>query len=181
MKVINTSIPDLLIIEPEVYGDERGYFLESFQCERYTELVTKHQFVQDNFSRSCKGVLRGLHFQKTKPQGKLVSVLEGEVLDVAVDLRPNSRYFGQYEAVQLTAEKHNQLFVPPGFAHGFLVMSDFATFHYKCTDFYDPNDEAGIMWNDNDLDINWGSDNPLVSQKDQMQLSFIEFKKLIGK
>lgn len=181
MKVIQTKIENLVIIEPKVFGDERGYFLESFQEDRYKELVTEEHFVQDNFSKSCRSVLRGLHFQKTKPQGKLVSVIDGEVMDVAVDLRRESKTFGMFEAVNLSSVKHNQLFVPPGFAHGFVVLSDFAIFHYKCTDFYDPSDEGGIMWNDPDLSINWKVDKPIVSEKDQRQLTFKQYKRMIGR
>jgi dTDP-4-dehydrorhamnose 3,5-epimerase len=176
MKVIKTSISDLVILEPKVFDDERGYFMESYQKNRYKQLVTEDTFVQDNFSKSTKGVLRGLHFQKFKPQGKLVSVIEGEVLDVAVDLRLESKTFGLHETFKLTAAKHNQLFVPPGFAHGFVVLSDYAIFHYKCTDFYDPDDEGGILWNDPELDIDWRVNNPMVSSKDKVLPTFKDVK-----
>lgn len=176
MKVIKTRISDLVILEPKVFSDERGYFMESFQKNRYEQLVTKDTFVQDNFSKSTKGVLRGLHFQKSKPQGKLVSVIEGEVLDVAVDLRLESKTFGLHETIKLTAAEHNQLYVPPGFAHGFVVLSDHAIFHYKCTDFYDPDDEGGILWNDSELEIDWRVNNPMVSSKDKVLPTFKDVK-----
>lgn len=176
MKVIKTNIEDLLIIEPKVFGDDRGYFFESYHKNRYCKNGIPFKFVQDNCSMSVKGVLRGLHFQKTKPQGKLVSVSLGKVLDVAVDLRPNSTTFGCHESVLLTSENHRQLFVPPGFAHGFSVISDTAEFNYKCTDYYDPNDEGGIMWNDAELDIDWKVTNPHLSDKDKKQITFAEYK-----
>ena len=169
MNVIKTQIKDLLIIEPKVFGDERGFFYETFQAERYKAAGINADFVQDNRSRSSKGVLRGLHFQKTKPQGKLVSVTEGEVFDVAVDLRPESDTFGQHEAVLLTGENKLQFYVPPGFAHGFCVLSETADFQYKCTDYYDPSDESGLLWNDDNLAIQWPIKAPLLSDKDKMQ------------
>lgn len=169
MNVIKTQIKDLLIIEPKVFGDERGFFYETFQAERYKAAGINADFVQDNRSRSSRGVLRGLHFQKTKPQGKLVSVTEGEVFDVAVDLRPESDTFGQHEAVLLTGENKLQFYVPPGFAHGFCVLSETADFQYKCTDYYDPSDESGLLWNDDNLAIQWPIEAPLLSDKDKMQ------------
>ena len=180
MKVIKTTIADLLIIEPKVFGDERGYFFEAYHEKRYKENGIPYTFVQDNRSTSAKGVLRGLHFQKTKPQGKLVSVISGQVLDIAVDLRPNSTTFGCHEAVLLSGENHRQLFVPPGFAHGFTVISDVAEFNYKCTDYYDPNDEGGIIWNDPQLAIDWKTITPSLSEKDQEQLTLAEYKLLSG-
>lgn len=176
MNVIPTRLQDCLIIEPKVFGDERGFFLESFQAERYRQLAGITQpFVQDNHSRSAKGVLRGLHFQKTKPQGKLVRVVRGEVFDVAVDIRPHSSTFGQWEGVVLSEQNHRQFWVPPGFAHGFLVLSDFADFEYKCTDFYDPTDEGAICWNDPQLAIAWPlSAQPLLSGKDAAAPLFSE-------
>lgn len=180
MKVIKTTIADLLIIEPKVFGDERGYFFEAYHEKRYKESGIPYTFVQDNRSTSAKGVLRGLHFQKTKPQGKLVSVISGQVLDIAVDLRPNSTTFGCHEAVLLSGENHRQLFVPPGFAHGFTVISDVAEFNYKCTDYYDPNDEGGIIWNDPQLAIDWKTITPSLSEKDQEQLTLAEYKLLSG-
>ncbi|GHY11875.1 dTDP-4-dehydrorhamnose 3,5-epimerase [Vibrio cholerae] len=166
MNVIKTKIQDLLIIEPKVFGDDRGFFYETFQKQRYREAGIDAEFVQDNRSRSSKGVLRGLHFQKTKPQGKLVTVTDGEVFDVAVDLRPNSATFGQYETIILTGKNKLQFYVPPGFAHGFCVLSDTADFQYKCTDYYDPSDESGLLWNDASLNIQWPINAPLLSDKD---------------
>lgn len=167
MNIIKTKLEDCVIIEPKVYGDDRGYFLETFQAERYSNLANINlSFVQDNYSRSCKGVLRGLHFQKTKPQGKLVRVVKGEVYDVAVDLREESSTFGKWEAVILSEENKTQFWVPPGFAHGFIVLSDVADFEYKCTDYYDPSDEESIIWNDPDLGIVWPIKDPILSIKD---------------
>jgi dTDP-4-dehydrorhamnose 3,5-epimerase len=167
MNVIKTKLDDCVIIEPKVFGDERGFFLESFQAERYTsEAGITLPFVQDNHSRSSKSVLRGLHFQKTKPQGKLVRVVRGQVYDVAVDIRKGSPTYGQWEGLILSEENKTQLWVPPGFAHGFVVLSDTADFEYKCTDYYDPSDEGSILWNDSDLDIPWPVDNPILSNKD---------------
>lgn len=156
-----------MIIEPKVFRDERGFFLETFQSIKYDDLAgITLPFVQDNYSRSSKGVLRGLHFQKTKPQGKLVRVVRGEVYDVAVDLRKNSNTFCQWESVVLSEHNQKQLWVPPGFAHGFLVLSETADFDYKCTDFYDPSDEGAILWNDQNLDISWPIEKPILSFKD---------------
>jgi dTDP-4-dehydrorhamnose 3,5-epimerase len=167
MKVIKTKLNDCVIIEPKVFGDERGFFLETFQAERYTSQAgITLPFVQDNHSRSSKSVLRGLHFQKTKPQGKLVRVVRGQVYDVAVDIRNGSPTYGQWEGLILSEENKTQLWVPPGFAHGFVVLSDTADFEYKCTDYYDPSDEGSILWNDSDLDIPWPVDNPILSNKD---------------
>ncbi|BBW90327.1 dTDP-4-dehydrorhamnose 3,5-epimerase [Pseudoalteromonas sp. PS1M3] len=176
MNVIETKIKDLLIIEPKIFGDDRGFFYETFQAERYRAAGINACFVQDNRSRSSKGVLRGLHFQKTKPQGKLVSVTEGEVFDVAVDLRPNSDTFGQHEALLLTGENKLQFYVPPGFAHGFCVLSETADFQYKCTDYYDPSDESGLLWNDDNLAIQWPLSAPLLSEKDKVQPTLNEIK-----
>lgn len=168
MKIVDTKIPEVKIIEPKVFGDDRGFFLETFQSERYASVIGDGlTFVQDNHSRSCKGVLRGLHFQKTKPQGKLVRVVTGEVFDVAVDIRKDSPTFGQWEGVLLTGDNKKQFWVPPGFAHGFVVLSDIADFEYKCTDYYDPSDEGAICWNDPDLAIDWPIDfEPSLSAKD---------------
>ena len=166
MKVRETKLKDCVIIEPDVFGDERGYFLETFQAERYAaQAGITLPFVQDNHSRSSKGVLRGLHFQKTKPQGKLVRVVKGEVYDVAIDIRKGSPTFGQWEAVFLSEENKTQFWVPPGFAHGFVVLSQTADFVYKCTDYYDPSDEGCVLWNDPDLNIEWPLDNPVLSPK----------------
>lgn len=168
MLVKETKIKDCVIIEPKVHGDERGFFLESFQDKRYSEKAgIKLPFVQDNHSRSSKNVLRGLHFQKTKPQGKLVRVIKGEVFDVAIDIRPNSPTFGESTFVILSDENKKQFWVPPGFAHGFLVLSDYADFEYKVTDYYDPSDEGSIIWNDPDLKIPWPiTSDPVLSEKD---------------
>jgi dTDP-4-dehydrorhamnose 3,5-epimerase len=167
MNVIKTKLQDCVIIEPKVFGDERGFFLETFQTQRYADLAgITSSFVQDNHSRSSRGVLRGLHFQKTKPQGKLVRVVKGEVYDVAADIRQGSPTFGQWEGVILSEKNKTQLWVPPGFAHGFVVLSDTADFEYKCTDYYDPSDEGSIFWNDPELNILWPIDNPILSAKD---------------
>jgi len=156
----------LLIIEPKVFRDSRGFFSESFQCERYKSLGLNLPFVQDNFSRSKYRALRGLHFQKTKPQGKLVTCLNGQVLDVVVDLRKDSVTYSQSFSCILDSEKKTQLWIPPGFAHGFIVLSETADFFYKCTDYYAPDDESGILWNDPDLNIDWLIDHPIISDKD---------------
>lgn len=169
MEIIQTKLSGCVIIEPKVFGDDRGYFYEIYQTERYQKAGIKDIFVQDNQSRSSKGVLRGLHFQKTKPQGKLVTVTNGEVFDVAVDLRPSSDTFCQSVAVILSGENKRQFWVPPGFAHGFCVLSESADFQYKCTDYYDPNDESGLLWNDPQIGIKWPMENPLLSEKDTAQ------------
>lgn len=152
---IETKIPEVKIIEPRVFGDSRGYFVETFKAPDFEAAGIPVNFVQDNESSSTKGVLRGLHFQKEHTQGKLVRVTHGEVFDVAVDVRPNSKSFGQWVGVTLSSEKKNMLWIPAGFAHGFLVLSDTAEFVYKCTDVYDPTSEGGIPWNDPDIAINW--------------------------
>ena len=177
MKVINTKLDGVLIIEPRIFGDERGFFYETFHAQRYKEFGIKENFVQDNRSRSTGGVLRGLHFQKRKPQGKLVTVTQGEVFDVAVDLRPNSSTFGKYESIVLNGENKIQFYIPPGFAHGFCVLSDSADFQYKCTDFYDPSDEGGLIWNDKTVDINWPIEEPKLSDKDKILPSLEQIAK----
>lgn len=175
MNVIKTDIEGVLIIEPQVFGDERGFFLETFQAKRYAqEAGITQEFVQDNHSRSSYGVLRGLHFQKTKPQGKLVRVVSGEVFDVAVDIRPGSPTYGQWAGTHLSAENKRQFWVPPGMAHGFVVLSETADFEYKCTDYYDPTDEACLLWNDPDIAINWPVDEPVLSAKDKLGLPLKE-------
>ncbi len=172
MEVIDTALAGVKIIVPKVFGDSRGFFKETFQAQRYRDLAgIQLPFVQDNYSRSQKGVLRGLHFQISRPQGKLVSCPAGEVLDVAVDIDPRSPTCGQHVAVLLSAENHRQLWVPPGYAHGFLVLSDTADFAYKCTDYYDPSDEGGILWNDPDIGIEWPISAPLLSAKDLKNLT----------
>jgi len=173
MKATPTSIPDVLIIEPKVFGDNRGFFFESFNQEAFNNAVGQDvQFVQDNHSRSVKGVLRGLHYQIQQPQGKLVRVVRGTVFDVAVDLRKSSSTFGQWVGVELNEDNHRQLWVPAGFAHGFIVLSESAEFLYKTTDYYAPEFERSIMWNDPDIGINWPTDyEPHLSGKDQKGLS----------
>ena len=166
MKVIETKLPGVLIIEPKVFGDSRGFFKETFQAERYREAGIEYEFVQDNHSRSQKSVIRGLHFQIPKPQGKLVSCSQGAVFDVAVDVDPLSATFGQYVGIELTEDNHRQLWIPPGYAHGFCVLTDTADFQYKCTDYYDTSDEGGLIWNDPDVAIEWPIDQPLLSDKD---------------
>ncbi len=168
MKVIETQLPGVLIIEPKAFGDHRGFFLETFQVERYREHGIDLPFVQDNHSRSARGVLRGLHFQRTRPQGKLVSVSRGAVYDVAVDIDPQSATCGQFVGVELSDENHRQLWVPPGYAHGFCVLSEVADFQYKCTDYYQPEDEGGLLWNDPDVGIPWPVAEPQLSAKDQL-------------
>ena len=175
MNVIKTDVDGVLIIEPKVFGDERGFFLETFQAKRYQEEAgIEIPFVQDNHSRSTRGVLRGLHFQKSKPQGKLVRVVSGEVFDVAVDIRPDSVTYGKWAGTLLSAENKRQFWVPPGLAHGFVVLSDTADFEYKCTDYYDPTDEGCLIWNDPDLAIEWPITEPILSEKDKMGLLFKE-------
>jgi dTDP-4-dehydrorhamnose 3,5-epimerase len=174
MNVITTELPGVLIIEPKVFGDERGFFYESFNAKAFQELTgLTPQFVQDNHSRSEKGVLRGLHYQLQHTQGKLVRVTAGEVLDVAVDIRRSSPHFGKWVAVRLSADNHRQMWVPEGFAHGFVVLSEFAEFLYKTTDFYTPAAERSIRWDDPDLGIDWQLDEaPKLSAKDQAAVFF---------
>jgi len=168
MNVIPTELPGLIVIEPRVFGDARGYFLESYHEQRYRDAGIDAAFVQDNFSRSCRGTLRGLHYQLTQPQGKLVQVMRGEVFDVAVDLRRSSPTFGQACGLLLSEDNHRQLYIPPGFAHGFCVLSDVADFVYKCTRFYAPADERTLLWSDPALAIDWPSVEPkILSARDQ--------------
>jgi dTDP-4-dehydrorhamnose 3,5-epimerase len=166
MKVINCGLEGLLTIEPDVYGDYRGFFLESWSERRYREAGIGTAFVQDNFSFSQRGTLRGLHFQNPLAQGKLVSVWQGEVFDVAVDIRRGSRTFGQWHGVNLTADSKRQFYVPPGFAHGFAVISETALFHYKCTEIYSPQNELGFRWDDPEVGIKWPLASPTLSQRD---------------
>ena len=173
MNVIKASIPDVLIFEPRVFGDDRGWFMESFNQKNFEQALTERdldvpQFVQDNHSFSQKGVLRGLHFQTINPQGKLVRCVRGEVFDVAVDIRPDSPTYGQWEGVILSEENKTQFWVPPGLAHGFVVLSDIADFEYKCTDYYNPQAEGCLIWNDPAVGIEWPISNPLLSAKDQL-------------
>ena len=167
MKLIETSLPGALIIEPQVFGDSRGFFYESYNKGKWRDAGIDADFIQTNVSRSGRGVLRGLHYQWPHPQGKLVSVLEGEVYDVAVDIRRGSPTFGQSAAVMLTADNHRHFWVPEGFAHGFCVLSEFATFTYQCTALYDARADAGIRWNDAELGIDWPLSEPLLSDKDR--------------
>ena len=173
MNVIRTAIPEVVIIEPKVFGDARGFFFESFNQKAFNEATgTNHPFVQDNHSRSAQGVLRGLHYQIQQPQGKLVRVVRGAVIDVAVDIRKSSPTFGQWAAEELSEDNHRQLWVPPGFAHGFVVLSEMAEFLYKTTDYYAPAHERCIAWNDPTLAIDWKLDGrqPLLSAKDAQGL-----------
>jgi len=176
MKVDPTNIADVLIIKPEVFGDERGFFFESFNKNSFEKATgVSSDFVQDNHSKSAKGVLRGLHYQIKQPQGKLVRVVSGEVYDVAVDIRRSSPTFGQWAGSLLSAENKHQLWVPEGFAHGFVVLSESAEFLYKTTDYYAPEYERCIRWDDADLAIDWQlSDEPMVSEKDALGISFKE-------
>lgn len=166
MNRIETKLPGVLIIEPRVFGDQRGFFMETWQQDRYEQAGLPGRFVQDNLSRSRRGVLRGLHYQDPNPQGKLVYVLLGEVFDVAVDIRPDSPTFGDWVGVTLSAENKRQFFVPEGFAHGFCVVSDEALFAYKCTNLYNPAGEGSILWNDPDIGIEWPIDSPVLADKD---------------
>lgn len=176
-KFIETKIKDLYIIEPKVFGDERGYFMETYSEKAFEEAGLTMKFVQDNESKSKKGVLRGLHFQTKHTQGKLVRVTQGEVWDVAVDLRKGSPTFGQWEGVHLSAENKRQFYVPEGFAHGFVVLSDKAVFNYKCTDFYAPEYDSGLLWNDKDVNVEWpleGIEEIILSEKDKKQKTLKE-------
>ncbi len=166
MKITQTQLPGITLIQPEIHGDARGFFTETYQSQRYREGGIDATFVQDNLSRSERGVLRGLHFQVEKPQGKLVSCLRGSVFDVAVDVDPSSSTFKQYVAVELNEENHLQMWIPPGYAHGFCVLSAVADFHYKCTEFYQPSLERGVFWNDPDIGIRWPVTSPTLSAKD---------------
>ena len=166
MRLVETAIPGVLIIEPTIYGDNRGFFTEIYQADRYAASGIGQRFVQDNLSRSVKGTLRGLHFQNPKPQGKLVTVLRGAVLDVAVDVRVGSPAFGQHVMVELNDENRRQVWIPGGLAHGFVVQSDTADFFYKCDEIYSPSNEMVLRWNDPRLGINWGRDAPLLSARD---------------
>ena len=179
IKFIETGIQDLYIIEPTVFGDERGYFMETYNAE--FEPYIKHldgspaQFVQDNQSKSKRGVLRGLHFQKQNPQGKLVRALHGEIFDVAVDLRKYSKTFGKWHGIKLSGENKKMFYVPEGFAHGFVVLSETAEFSYKCTRYYEPNDEGGLLWNDETLGVNWQlpeNFEVFLSEKDKVNPKF---------
>jgi dTDP-4-dehydrorhamnose 3,5-epimerase len=177
-KFTRTSIDGVIVVDCKAYGDERGYFCETYKKPDFFAGGITCDFVQDNQSKSTKSVLRGLHFQIEHPQAKLVRVLEGEVFDVAVDLRPGSPTFGKWEGVTLTAENRRQFFIPRGFAHGFVVLSDSVIIAYKCDDVYHPNDEGGLMWNDPSISVEWPEfdSEPLLSEKDQRHPSFEEYK-----
>lgn len=177
MNVISTEIPDVLIVEPKVFGDERGFFFESYSKKRYQEAGIGQDFVQDNVSFSSKGILRGLHCQKAgAAQGKLVQVLHGEVYDVAVDIRPGSKTFGKWVGVYLSADNKRQLWIPPGLAHGFLVTSEKALFSYKCTTYYDPGSEFTLAWDDPDLAITWPMKQVILSEKDKNGMALKSLK-----
>jgi len=168
MKIEPTGLPGVLLIHPDVFGDQRGYFKENWNRRKFEELGLRLEFVQDNLSYSRKGILRGLHFQNPNPQGKLVQALQGEVFDVAVDIRMGSPSFGKWFGAILSAENHLQMYVPEGFAHGFVVLSETALFAYKCTDFYNPEAEHSLLWNDPAIGIEWPiRDSPMLSAKDE--------------
>ena len=175
MEIVKTHIDGVLLIKPKVWGDPRGFFVETWQKDRYEAAGITRPFVQDNHSKSSFGILRGLHFQKKHPQGKLVSVSLGRVFDVAIDIRKESRTFGKWYGVELTQENQWQLWIEPGLAHGFVVTSDVAHFHYKCTEFYCPEDEGAIRWDDPEIAINWPILDPELSKKDREAHSFKEY------
>jgi dTDP-4-dehydrorhamnose 3,5-epimerase len=166
MKIITTSIEGILIIEPKTFKDNRGFFMETYNQKRYNASGINPTFVQDNLSYSLKNTLRGLHFQIKHPQAKLIQVISGEIFDVAVDLRSGSATFGKWTGIHLSDENKRQMYIPKGFAHGFCVLSEFALFHYKCSDFYVPEDEGGLIWSDPDIGIEWPVENPIISEKD---------------
>ena len=166
LKVIETKVAGVVVIEPAVYGDERGFFMETYNVGRYGEAGLAKVFVQDNHSRSCRGVLRGLHYQLERPQGKLVGVVRGEIFDVAVDIRQGSPTYLKWVGVRLSEENHRQLYIPEGFAHGFCVLSDLADVTYKCTHVYVPGDDHGILWCDEQIGIEWPVAEPILSEKD---------------
>ncbi|MFO8085836.1 MAG: dTDP-4-dehydrorhamnose 3,5-epimerase [Desulfobacterales bacterium] len=175
MKAITTPIDGLLVFEPDIFEDDRGFFLETFHQQKYSALGVATEFVQDNVSFSLNGVLRGLHFQVGKPQAKLVQVLHGEVFDVAVDLRPNSPTFKQWFGITLSGKNLRQMFIPGGFAHGYCVVGKSALFAYKCSSFYSPSDEKGLLWSDPQIGIRWPISNPILSEKDQKLPRLSEF------
>ncbi|MGI6456837.1 MAG: dTDP-4-dehydrorhamnose 3,5-epimerase [bacterium] len=181
MEVLNTPFEGVIEFRPRVFKDERGFFLETYQQNKLREIGIDYNFVQDNHSRSCRGVLRGLHFQVNYPQGKLVYVPRGEVFDVAVDIRRDSPTYGQWYGTVLSDQKNNFMFIAPGLAHGFCVLSDTADFIYKCTEFYNPADESGIFWNDPDIGIIWPIKDPILSAKDMKLPLFREYKSLVCK
>ncbi len=172
MKIIPSSIPDVKIIDPLVHGDERGYFFESYKASVFENYQLPTNFVQDNQAKSQLGVLRGLHYQLEFAQGKLVTVPVGHVWDVAVDLRQSSKTFGQWVGFDLSEDNHRMVYIPEGFAHGYCVLSDIAVFQYKCTEYYHPEDEYGLMWNDTSLNIDWPINDPIISPKDMKHPNF---------
>ncbi len=179
MRIIETTIPDVLIIKPEVFSDSRGFFMESYQSLRYTQIGIPNEFVQDNFSKSKQGVLRGLHYQVRQTQGKLIWVMNGEIFDVIVDLRRRSPTFGKWVGTRLSAETRMQIWAPPGFAHGYYVLSKWADVVYKTTDFYAPNWECTLLWNDPEIGIQWpliDGDSPILSEKDAQGNLFHEIE-----
>jgi dTDP-4-dehydrorhamnose 3,5-epimerase len=167
VKFVPTDLPDVILVEPDVHRDQRGFFLETYHQRKYAEGGVAGPFVQDNHSRSVRGTLRGLHAQRQHPQGKLVRAVEGEMFDVAVDIRPASPTFGRWVGVRLSGENFRQLYIPPGFAHGFCVLSEIVHVEYKCTDFYRPEDEIGVAWDDPDIGIAWPIRDPVISGKDR--------------
>lgn len=175
MKVTISKLQGAMVFEPKVFGDDRGFFMETWNYNRYKEAGLDVKFVQSNLSKSSKGVLRGLHFQEPNPQGKLVQILTGEVFDVAVDIRKGSPTFGQWHAEILTGDNHKQFYIPEGFAHGFCVLSEMAIFSYMCTNFYDATTENSLLWNDPQIAIDWPIDNPLLSDKDKDGLELKAF------
>jgi dTDP-4-dehydrorhamnose 3,5-epimerase len=180
MQVEATSHPEVLLVHPDVFEDPRGFFMETYHARKYAEQGVPEGFVQDNHSRSTRGVLRGLHYQLEHPQGKLVRVVSGEVFDVAVDIRRGSPYFGQWVGVTLSAENRLQMYIPPGFAHGFCTLSEQADFLYKCTDFYVPGDEYGIAWDDPDIGIDWPAMDYRLSDKDRDNPRLADSRSLPG-
>ncbi|HFC30932.1 MAG TPA: dTDP-4-dehydrorhamnose 3,5-epimerase [Oceanospirillales bacterium] len=174
MKVIATKLAGAIVFEPEVYGDERGFFMETWNYQRYKQAGLDVKFVQSNLSKSAKGVLRGLHFQNPNPQGKLVQILTGVVFDVAVDIRQGSPTFGQWHGETLSGDNHKQFYIPEGFAHGFCVLSDFAIFSYMCTNVYDTKADCSLLWNDADIAIDWPISQPILSQKDKNALTLAQ-------
>jgi dTDP-4-dehydrorhamnose 3,5-epimerase len=174
VRFVPTDLPDVILVEPDVHRDQRGFFLETYHQRKYAEGGIAGPFVQDNHSRSVKGTLRGLHAQRQYPQGKLVRAVEGEMFDVAVDIRPASPTFGRWVGVRLSGENLRQLYIPPGFAHGFCVLSDIVHVEYKCTDFYRPEDEIGVAWDDPDIGIAWPIQHPQLSDRDQLAPTLAE-------
>jgi dTDP-4-dehydrorhamnose 3,5-epimerase len=176
MEIKEERIKGLFSIQPKIFGDERGYFLETFSLNKYNEVLADFNFVQDNLSLSSKGVLRGLHFQKPPfDQGKLVQVIKGSVLDVSVDIRKNSPTYGEHLSIILSEKEKNQIWIPPGFAHGFCALEDNTIFSYKCTNYYSPENESTILWNDELLNIDWAIENPIISEKDKKGIKFENF------